>query len=78
MLKWVKKKNILVDIEKLFIWTVIENYSKGDGYYTIYCKCQYNEEQFCSQVLCIHYFLEKQKAHTTREVIKINNLRNSR
>lgn len=64
-----------MDIEKLSIWTVIENYSKGDGYYTISWKCQYNEEQICFQVLCI---LDKQKAHTTREVIKIDNLRNSR
>lgn len=34
MLKWVKK-NTLVDVEKLFIWTVIANNSKGNGYYTI-------------------------------------------
>lgn len=34
MLKWVKK-NTLVDIEKHFIWTVIENNFKGNGYYTI-------------------------------------------
>ena len=31
----VEKKSTLVDIEKLFIWAVIENNSKGNGYYTI-------------------------------------------
>lgn len=34
MLKWVKK-NTLVDIEKLFSWTVIEKNPKGNGYYNL-------------------------------------------
>ena len=58
----VEKKSTLMDIEKLFIWAVIEKNSKGNGYYTIYCKCQYNEEQSCSRIALYSLFFRKTKS----------------